>query len=101
MAENIPEEKIRKVIAQVKHSAIDSTLVDLGIVKEVTVKGNNVSVTLAFPFANIPIKDYLIMSVRVPLERLGVKVKVKTTVMNQEETERFLAMEEKHWKGST
>jgi len=100
MAKNIPEENIRKVIAQIKHSAIDCTLVDLGIVKKVAVKGNNASVTLAFPFANIPIKDYLIMSVKVPLEKLGVKVEIEKTVMNEEETQRFLEMEARHWKGN-
>ena len=99
MAENVSEQEIRKVIAEIKHSAIDCTLIDLGIIKDVSIDKKNVVVTLAFPFANIPIKDYLIMSVQVPLEKLGLDVEVKTTVMNQEETRRFLDMEEKYWKG--
>lgn len=98
MAENASEAKIRKVIERIKHSAIDCTLADLGIIKNVTINKKNVVVTLAFPFANIPIKDYLIMSVKVPLEKMGLKVDVKTTVMNKEEVERFLDMEDKHWK---
>lgn len=98
MAENVSEEKIRKVIQQIKHSAIDCTLADLGIIKNVEVKKKRVVITLSFPFANIPIKDYLIMSVKVPLEKMGLKVEIKTTVMNEEETERFLDMEGKHWK---
>ena len=57
-----------------------------------------VVVTLAFPFDKIPIKDYLIMSVKIPLEKMGLKVNVKTTVMNKEESERFLDMEGKYWK---
>lgn len=99
MAENLSEQEIRKVIAEIKHSAIDCTLIDLGIIKDVSIDKKNVVVILAFPFANIPIKDYLIMSVQVPLEKLGLDVEVKTTVMNQEETKRFLEMEEKFWKG--
>ena len=99
MAENVSEQEIRKVIAEIKHSAIDCTLIDLGIIKDVSIDKKNVVVTLAFPFANIPIKDYLIMSVQVPLEKLGLDVEVKTTVMNQEEAKRFLDMEEKFWKG--
>ena len=99
MAENVSEQEIRKVIAGIKHSAIDCTLIDLGIIKDVSIDKKNVVVTLAFPFANIPIKDYLIMSVQVPLEKLGLDVEVKTTVMNQEESRRFLDMEEEYWKG--
>ena len=99
MAENVSEQEIRKVIAEIKHSAIDCTLIDLGIIKDVSIDKKNVVVTLAFPFANIPIKDYLIMSVQVPLEKFGLDVEFKTTVMNQEEARRFLDMEEKYWKG--
>jgi phage gp16-like protein len=56
MAETISEKQTRNLIAQIKHAAIDCTFVDLGIVKYVTVKGDKVTVTLAFPFAKIPIK---------------------------------------------
>lgn len=98
MLNDVTEQEIRNVIKQIKHSAIDCTLVELGIIKNVTINKKNVVVTLAFPFANIPIKDYLIMSVKVPLEKMGLKVNVKTTVMNKEESERFLDMEGKYWK---
>lgn len=100
MAKTISEKEIRDTIAKIGHAAIDCTLVDLGIVKNVVIKGNQVTVTLAFPFANVPIKDYLIMSVKSPLEKLGVKVKIEKTVMNEEESQSFLEMEEKHWKNS-
>jgi metal-sulfur cluster biosynthetic enzyme len=96
----IPEKEIRNVIDQIKHAAIDSSLVDLGIVKDVITDGKKVTVTLAFPFDNIPIKEYLIMSVKTPLEKLGIEVEVKTTVMNEKESQRFLEMETKHWKGN-
>jgi metal-sulfur cluster biosynthetic enzyme len=98
--EALSEKEIHQVIARIKHAAIDCSLVDLGIVKDVTIKGDIVTVTLAFPFANIPIKDYLIMSVKTPLEKLGVKVKVETTVMDEKESKRFLEMESKYWKGN-
>ena len=100
MTQIISEEEIRNEIAKIKHAAIDCSLVDLGIVKDVTIKVDQVVVTLAFPFANIPIKDYLVMSVKMPLEKLGVKVEVETTVMDEEEAQRFLEMEARYWKGS-
>lgn len=99
MVENISEKEIRKVISQVKHPAIDRTLVDLGIVKNLVVKDDNVIITLTFPSLDIPIKDYLVRSVREPVEKMSAKVEVKLTVMNQEELQKFLTMEQESWKG--
>ena len=98
MIENIQEEEIRKVISPVKHQAIDRTLVDLGIVKNLIVKDDRVIITLAFPSLEIPIKDYLVRSVREPIEKPNAKVEVKLTVMNQEELQKFLTMEREFWK---
>ena len=100
MASSISEEDIRRAIERVKHPAIDRTLIDLGMVKDITIKGNKVNVALAFPFPNIPIKDYLINSVWEPINRIGAEAEVQITAMNQEEIQRFLAMEQEAWKGS-
>jgi len=100
MVKNILKEEIRKVISQIKHPTIDRTLVDLGIVKNSVVKDDKVIITLAFPSLDIPIKDYLIRSVRKPIEKLSAKVDVKLTVMNQEEIQKFLTMEQESWKGN-
>jgi metal-sulfur cluster biosynthetic enzyme len=98
MARKISEEDVQKAVGQAKHPAIDHTLVDLGIVKDITVEGNKVAVTFAFPFPNIPIKDRLVNSVREPIEELGAEVEVKITEMNQEELQKFLTMEQEAWK---
>jgi len=37
--------------------------------------------------------------VKLSVEKLGVEVKMETTVMNQEEVNKFLAMEQSGWKG--
>lgn len=99
MVENISEENVRKAMAQIKHPAIDRTLIDLGMVKDITIEGNKVTVTLAVPFPGIPIKDLLVNSVREPIEKLGAKVEVKLAVMNQQELKVFIAMENESWKG--
>ena len=99
MAENISEENVRKAMAQIKHPAIDRTLIDLGMVKDITIEGNKVTVTLAVPFPGIPIKDLLVNSVREPIEKLGAKVEVKLAVMNQQELKAFIAKENESWKG--
>jgi len=93
------EKKVRKILAEVKHPAIDCSLIDLGIVKDISVENEKVTITIAFPFPNIPIGDQLVRSVQEPLEKFGLDVKVKTTVMNQEEVENFLKKEEENWRG--
>ena len=99
MAQNVSEEEIREALTQVKHPAINCSLVDLGIVQRIEIGNDNVVVTLAFPFPNIPIADYLINSVKARIDMLGFTSEVRTTLMNPEEVQRFLAMEKEHWKG--
>jgi metal-sulfur cluster biosynthetic enzyme len=99
MGKNTLEENVQKTVAQIKHPAIDRTLIDLGMVKDITIEGNKVTVTLAVPFPGIPIKDLLINSVREPVEKLGARVEVKLTVMNQQELKAFIAKENESWKG--
>ena len=100
MAKNISEQDIRKAVAEVRHPAIDCTLVDLGIVKDVTVKGDKVVVTIAFPVPNIPIKDTIVNSVKESIAKLGAECEIKETRMNQQEREAFLDKEQKNWKGN-
>ena len=95
---DISEEKVRNVVARVKHPAIDRALTELGILKDIAVEDDTVIITLAFPFPGIPIRELLVESVRKPVEELGAKVEVKTTVMTAEELKAFLAMEREAWK---
>jgi ATP-binding protein involved in chromosome partitioning len=99
MTNSISEEKVRKALAEIKHPAIDSSLIDLGIMKGIAVEDNRVILTLAFPFPNIPIADMLINSVLTPIEKLGAEVEIVTTIMNQEELQAFLRMEQEGWIG--
>jgi len=99
MAKSISEQGVRQTLSEVKHPAIDRTLIDLGILKDITIRNDRVELTLAFPFLEIPIKDHLVNSVREPIKKLGANVEVKIVEMNEEERQAFLAMEEKSWKG--
>jgi len=100
MAKEKSEEDIHQVVAEIKHPAIDRTLVDLGIVKEIAVKGNKVLVTMALPFPGIPaqVRDYLVNSVVEQIKKMDVEVEVELKIMNQEELQAFLAMEQESWK---
>ncbi len=99
MGNGVSEDEVHKAISEVKHPAINRSLKDLGIVKDITVENNRVTITIAFPFANIPIADFLIRSLRMPIEKLGADVDIVTTIMNQEELQAFLKMEQEGWVG--
>ena len=99
MSHNISEEEIRRAVAEVMHPAINCSLLELGIVKEIEVKNGNVLITMAFPFPNVPIKDLLVNSVRGAIEGLAAAVEIKTVVMSREELQKFLALEKQNWKG--
>ena len=100
MDKNISEKSIRNMLKEVKHPAIDRSLLDLGVIKEIAIKEGKVVITMALPFPNIPIIDQLIGSIKEPIEKLGVEIEIIQTVMNQEEVQKFLTMEQENWKGS-
>ena len=101
MLENISKEDVHHTIEQVMHPEISRTLVDLGMVKDIAVNDNEVTLTLVLPFLGIPtsIKDYLVNSVHEAVMKLGAKPQVRIAEMNEEERLAFLAMEQESWKG--
>jgi len=99
MSGKISEENVRKILADIKHPAIDRTLLDLGIIKSITTENNNVKILLAFPFPGIPTKEQLVNSIQEPLNKEGLKVETETTVMDEEELHKFLTMEQEAWRG--
>ena len=99
MIEELSEENIRKILSVVKHPAIDRSLLDLGIIEKIAIMESRVIIILALPFSGIPkqIEDFLVQSVQEPIKNIGYEVEVKTTVMNQEALQKFLAMEKEAW----
>jgi len=101
MTRNISKGDIHQAIGQVMHPEINRTLIELEMVKDITLKDNEVTLTLVLPFLGIPIsvKDYLVSSLRQAVTKLGAKVEIRIAEMNQEERLAFLAMEQESWKG--
>jgi len=95
---NISLNKIKKILKPIKHPAINDTLFNLGIIKNIEIKNSQLTILLAFPFANIPIKEKLIALVKEPLIGLGLDIRIKTSVMNQKELQKFLTREQKYWR---
>jgi len=100
MVNNFSDEYIRREIGKVMHPTIQCSLVELGIVKNIDIKPGKIVITMALPFAEIPIaiKDYLFDSLRESIEEVDAAVEIQTEVMNREELKKFLALEKEHWK---
>jgi len=72
-------------LENVGHPAINYSLIKLGIVNDVELNDNKVSVIFAFPFPNIPIADTLVNSIAQPVKSLGLDFDYKIRVMTEEE----------------
>ncbi len=95
---NLPQ-NLADALTKVKHPAINFSLIELGIVKEVSVDKKTVYVTFAFPFPNIPIEGALVNSIAAPIKELGYDLDHTIIIMNEEEKQSFLDLENKGWKG--
>jgi len=93
------KQEVIEAISVVEHPAIAFSLVELGIVKDIELNENIVSVTFAFPFPNIPIATQLIDSIEQPVKHLGLDFKYEIVIMTDEERERFMQMEGEAWRG--
>ncbi|MHA1920095.1 MAG: metal-sulfur cluster biosynthetic enzyme [Candidatus Cloacimonadota bacterium] len=91
--------KAIEIIEGVEHPAINHSLYNLGIIKSYEVNDNNVNIIIALPALNIPIIDMLVQSIKQPLAAINAQVNIEKVVMNQEEMQKFLAMEQSAWKG--
>ncbi len=94
------KEDVLKVISEVKHPAINYSLVDLGIIQDnIEVVDSTVKLVFAFPFPNIPIADALINSIALPLKSIGYDLEYKIALMTDDEKMKFMQMEAEAWKG--
>lgn len=93
------EQKVLEVISGVKHPAIDHSLLDLGIIKDIEIDDKTVILKFVFPFPNIPIADALIDSVKMPLNNIGYTLFSDIILMTEEEKAKFMQMEAEAWKG--
>ena len=90
---------VLKIISNVKHPAIDYSLLDLGMVKNIEITDNSINLTFAFPFPNIPIAEALINSIEMPLKNIGYNLEYDIVLMTEKEKLKFLQMETEAWKG--
>lgn len=101
MVESTSEQQIRQVLEEARHPEINSTLANLGMLKDILVESNKVSFTLALPVMEIPtqVKDYLINSLRQALANIDASLEVKINVAEMSSGERikFFTMAREGW----
>lgn len=94
------EEAIIQAIQRVEHPEINCSLVGLGMVQDIQVSGEGVSLKLVLPFLGIPavIRDYMIHSLQQAVAGFDAELEVQVTEMAPAERQRFLTLEQQNWK---
>lgn len=89
---------LAQVITKVPHPFINYSLTELGIVTDIDLDDNIVSLEFAWPFAKIPIKDQLVNSIEKVVADLGLKLSYTERIMDSTEKNEFMILEKKGWK---
>jgi len=95
-------EDVLKAIEQVQHPEIAVTLINLGMILDVSVEGNTANVAMALPMLNIPeaVVRALIESLRPAIANLGLQLNVQFFEMSPDVREKFFAAAQANWKGA-
>lgn len=99
MPPNISLELVSDRIETVMHPAINMSLFDLGMIRDIRLNNNNASLLLVLPSPTIPIVNLLITLLKDSVQEFGVELDVNIGQMTQEEIQIFLAKEKEAWKG--
>ncbi len=96
-------EAILAAIEKVEHPAIATTLLNLGMLRDVVIDpGGQTSLTLVLPFPSIPenVRNYMVNSLSAAvLSAGGELVKANVALMNDAERQDFLVKEQQNWRG--
>jgi metal-sulfur cluster biosynthetic enzyme len=94
------EEAIIQAVHRVEHPEINCSLVDLGMVQDIQVSGDQVSLKLVLPFLGIPIavRDYMVHSLQQAVAGFDAELEIQVTEMTPAERQRFLTLEQQNWK---
>lgn len=96
-------QNITTAMSAVEHPAIATTLLDLGILRDIefTPEGQ-ITFSLFLPFPNVPdhIRDHMIQTLVAAAQTQGGEVKeVRLGYMNEADRQIFLAKEQENWRG--
>ena len=96
-------QKILEALEKVEHPAIATTLLDLGMLRDIEVSTDGkVVLSLVLPFQNIPenVREYIVNSLATAAQSAnGELTRVNLTVMNEAERQIFMTKEQQNWRG--
>jgi len=95
MQNEITESKIYRSLSKIEHPDLPGqNLIALGMIPEVTIENNHISVVLAFPTFEVSYKKSLVDEVQQILEEVaeGLDVQVNVTEMDAEQRVKFSAL---------
>jgi len=90
---------LAQVITKIPHPFINSSLTELGIITDIDLENDVVSLVFAWPFPDIPIREQLIESTESVVTEMGFKLQFTERIMTTAEKNDFLIIEKKNWKG--
>jgi len=100
---NAQNEAILAVIEKVEHPAIATTLMDLGMLRDVVISPEGqTNLTLVLPFPSIPenVRNYMVNSLSAAVGSAGGElVTANADLMNDVERQDFLEKEQQNWRG--
>ena len=93
--------RVEKALKKIEHPEVTSTLFDLGMIKDIGIKEDKVTLILKVPMVDIPIKDYLINDIKyaVKKESDNVEVEINIEEMSPDERAKFMRMVQDAWRG--
>jgi len=91
---------IEKALSEIMHPEINHSLVDLGMLENVIYKQDKIKLTLKLPFLQVPVKEFLIQSIKETLAGMDetIQVNIDLEQMDQKERDNFMKMAKEGWK---
>ncbi|MCD6384842.1 DUF59 domain-containing protein [Candidatus Sumerlaeota bacterium] len=92
--------RLEKILKEIEHPEIAYTLFDLGMMNDINISEDKVSLTLKVPMLGIPIRELLISEIESAVKKVeeNIEVEIRLEEMNEEERTRFLKMAQQGWR---
>jgi len=102
MEKQVTREEVLNRLKSVEHPEIAVSIVDLGMILDVTVTDNTAKVAIALPMLNIPqvVANAILQSIYEPIRDLGLQMKPVFFEMTPEVRDNFFTTARANWKGS-
>ena len=96
----LTEKEVTEAMSKTTHPEIDYSLLELGMIKEIKVDQEMVTVTMNLPFPEVPIKEHLVQIVKDAIreEDEAAEVQVGFVTMNEAQREEFGKKAREKWK---